>query len=886
MAQPSWLALTKFLPPRLREDFVPRKRLLDKLLGAVSTHSLTLLSAPAGYGKTTLLASLPSAFPDLDFVWIALEEEDNDLARFFTSLLHALQRLNPEYGRNAQALLANLPNTTVETRQVINTFINETLEVFSEIIIVFDDLHLITEPAVHASLDYLLERIPPQMHLVVAARHDPPLSLARLRARGQLAEFRIPELRFTNDEAKLFFNEKQCLDLTSTELNKLQIRAEGWAAGLRLLAGSLNQINSATDRSAFIDDLALTDSYVFDFLAEEVLKRQEPEIQEFLLETCILPEVTPTLCKALTGRNDAQAMLEALYRRNLFLTQAGETGKVYRYHALFAEFLREQLEREMPERITELHQRAAEAQKTTAPARAIAHYLSAELWEDAAQTIEQVSEEFVHQGFLKTLCGWIETLPHQVRDTRPRLLLVLGMSALQRGDLNNALSLLESARRRFETSGDQADLAEVLLLMIDTVSRQHDYMRQADLTQKALAIPLPVHGRVQLLMAQVWQSFIQFDYKQADETLDQALNLTLASNDLRAFNVMAPIVNMHLAFLPSGTARLEHYCREVLARFGQGINAIRAGTLSMQSYLLYLNGELEQAAGAADEARSLCNQLGGVAYSDFQARFVQAQIATIRGEHAMIEEFWRDALPLMAQASSLKPFSVMPLYFIGRAQWLQNKFDQARQTEARISMMDDAAEFLEITVVRKVMRALIAMNDRKFGDAERTLQQGVAIEEKWPHAAVIGSARVMLAHVYSQQKREQEAWSQFKPFLAECEQRNMAGLILRESTLAIPLLHLAVEKKSHVGFAQRLLDQLSAYAFPRPIRIPQTGQTLTAREAEVLKLIAEGASNQAIAQRLVISDHTVKAHITSIFTKLQVTSRTEAAARARELHLV
>jgi len=460
------------------------------------------------------------------------------------------------------------------------------------------------------------------------------------------------------------------------------------------------------------------------------------------------------------------------------------------------------------------------------------------------------------------------------------------MSALQRGELNFALTVLESARRRFETNGDQANLAEALLLMIDTVSLQHDYVRQADLTQKALTLSLPVHGRVQLLMAQVWQSLFQSDYKQADEALDQALNLTLASNDLRAFNVMAPIANMHLAFLPSGTARLEHYFREVLARFGKGVTALRAATLSTQSYLLFLNGALEQAAGAADEARSLCDQLGGVVLSDFQARFVQGQIAGISGDHTKVEDFWKDNLPWVERNSSWNPYVVVPLYFIGRAQWMQKKFDQARQTEARISMEDDPAEFLEVTVVRKVMRALIEITDRKFSDAERTLQQGAAIEEKVPHAVSIESARMMLAHLYLQQKRERDAWMQFKPFLAECERRNMAGLILRESTLAIPLLRLAIEKKSNVDFAHRLLDRLSASDSPKPVPVPETGQTLTVREVEVLKLIAEGASNQVIAQRLVISEHTVKAHTTSIFSKLQVTSRTEAAARARKLRLV
>ena len=880
--QNTWLTQTKFVPPRLRDDFVPRSRLVDSLRASVKSHALTLVSAPAGYGKTTLLASLT----DSPLAWISIDEEDNDPARFFISLLNALQKLDSSFGEGIQSLLSSLENPAGEARRITSAFINEALEKLPETLLVFDDLHFISEPVIYSALDYLLEHLPPQLHLIIATRQDPPLSLVRLRARGQLAEFRAPNLRFTTDEASLFLNEKQRLGLSSDDLTRLQSRAEGWAAGLRLLAGSLDHIPSASDRTAFIQDLALSDRFVFDFLAEEVLKRQEPKVRVFLLETSILPEITPSLCAAVTGRSDAQVVLEELYRRNLFLIQSGSMDRTFRYHALFAEFLREQLEQEMPERIIELHRRAAEAQKAVAPARAIMHYLSVELWEDAAQIVEAISEDFVRQGFLKSLRDWIDALPIVVRDAHPRLLYLLGMCALQHGELNDALTFLESARQGFENDGDQVNLAETLLLMIDTASRQHDYVRQADLTQKALAIPLPVHGRVQLLMAQVWQSLYQSDYKQADEALDQALDLTLASNDLRAFNVMAPIVNMYLANLPSGAARLENYCREVLARFGKGVSVIRAGTLSTQSYLFYLKGALEQAAGVADEARSLCDQLGGMLISEFQARFVQGQLVGVSGDHTKVEEFWRDALPWVEQNSPWTPYVAVPLYFIGRAQWMQKKFDQARKTEARISMMDDPADFLEVAVARKVIHALIEMNDRKFRDAERTLQQGAVIEEKASHAVTIGSARVMLAHLYLQQKREQEAWLQFKPFLAECERRNMAGLILRESTLAIPLLRLAIEKKSNVDFAQRLLDQLSASNSPKPVPVPETGQTLTVREVEVLKLIAEGASNQVIAQRLVISENTVKAHITSIFAKLQVASRTEATARARKLRLV
>ncbi|MGW8225791.1 MAG: hypothetical protein ACWGOY_08655, partial [Anaerolineales bacterium] len=478
--QNTWLTQTKFVPPRLQDDVILRSRLVDTLRAAVKTHPLTLLSAPAGYGKTTLLTSLT----DIPLAWVSIDEEDNDPARFFITLLNVLQKLDSNFGEGIQSLLSSLENPASESHRIISAFINEVLEKLPETLLVFDDLHFISEPVIYLALDYLLEHLPPQMHMIISTRQDPPLSLARLRARGQLAEFRAPDLRFTTDEASLFLNEKQHLGLSFDDLTKLQSRAEGWAVGLRLLAGSLDNITSASDRTAFIQDLALSDRYVFDFLTDEVLKRQEPEVRAFLLETSILAEITPSLCAAVTGRSDAQSVLEELYRRNLFLIQAGGTAKAYRYHSLFAEFLREQLGREMPERIAELHRCAAEAQKTTAPTRAIAHYLSAELWDDAAQTIEQVSEEFVRQGLLKTLNGWINALPVQVRDTHPRLLYVSGMLALQRGELNDALTLLETARRMFKRGDDQANLAEVLPLMIDTVSRQHDYVRQADLIQE------------------------------------------------------------------------------------------------------------------------------------------------------------------------------------------------------------------------------------------------------------------------------------------------------------------------------------------------------------------------------------------------------------------
>lgn len=356
-----WLTQTKFMSPAPRNDIIQRRRLLESLHTALRTHPLTLISAPAGYGKTTLLTSLLPAFPDPCLAWISLDEEDNDPARFLSALMASLQRANPDYA-SLQPFLAHLSAATSHARHLIGALINETLAHQNEIWVVLDDLQLVTEPAIFAALDYWIERMPPQMHLIISTRHDPPLVLARLRASGQLAELRVPDLRFTFDEAQAFFNEKQRLGISPEDLAQLQGRTEGWAAGLRLLAGSLDRISSS-DRAAFIQNLAHTDRYVFAFLADEVLKRQEPRTRAFLLETSILPELTPNLCAAVASCPEAPAVLEDLAQKNLFLSRVDENGTAYRYHALFAEFLRTQLNRASPDRAIELHRRAGDAQK-------------------------------------------------------------------------------------------------------------------------------------------------------------------------------------------------------------------------------------------------------------------------------------------------------------------------------------------------------------------------------------------------------------------------------------------------------------------------------------------------------------------------------------------
>lgn len=613
------LTRTKFRAPLLPADVLPRQRLFVALREALSSRRLVLLSAAAGYGKTTLLAALPEMCFDLPTAWLSLDEEDNDPTHFLAALITALQCLDATCGSTALALLADfLPPTSQlnsgdHVRRIVGVLINDILATLpGPFALLLDDLHCITEPVVYVAMDYLLERLPPQMHIAMSARHDPPLALARLRARGQMAELRLGDLRFTPEEAAAWLQERLRLPLSPEQLVAIESLTEGWAGGLRLLALSLDHFPTSSARSEFLAQMARKDRSVFDFLAQEVLDYQPDAIKVFLLETSILPEPTPALCRAVTGRADAEVLLGEVGKRNLLIQALRESGNSYRYHPLFAEFLKRRLAQETPERVAELHRRAAEAE--TSAARAIFHYLAAQLWEKAAKTVEQVGEQVVSDGLFHTLRGWIESLPAAIRDARPRLVYFLGVCALQRGALEEASSLLERARRGFEVAGDEAGQGEALQELVGVASQQHDYDRQTTLILQALDHPLPPHGRVQVLMARAWQSVYEGNWTQADVSLNEAIEITLDSGEPRAFSVVAPILRLHLTLLPGGTGRLDRYCRQALARFGEGVGAVQAGAHSLLGYIYSLRGQMDEAVQEAERARIMSQRLGGFHY--------------------------------------------------------------------------------------------------------------------------------------------------------------------------------------------------------------------------------------------------------------------------------
>ncbi len=512
-------ARTKFMPPQLREDIISRERLLRRLRNVVSSHPLTLVAAPAGYGKTTLLSTMAASnAADAPIAWLTLDDEDDSPSQLLAALIGAIQRVSPECGQGAHSLLGGAGYSIApispeqQTRNVVNVLVNEIDETMTDpFILVLDDLHKLREPQTHLVLEQLLDKCPVALHLVIATRQDPPLPLARMRARGELAELRLDNLRFSDAEAAAFLNDMLALDLQSADLEKMQAHTEGWPVGLRLFASSYAGLNDAASQQALMGRMIdQTDRYVFDFLAAEVLAREESEVQTFLLETSILAELTPEICAILTGREDAGEMLSELYRRNLFLVAAESGFGIFRYHDLFAEFLQQQ--QAASTRIQELHARAGKALEATHPRQSIKHYLAAKLWSRAAAQIERLGWEMINRWDYQPLRAWIEAIPERERAATPVLNLFLGVIHFLILEFEPGQALLERTLDSFSGSLATAERnheADGFSWLAYCVWAQGEIKRSGKIFARALKLTAALDTRARLLAAVAIQKLME-----------------------------------------------------------------------------------------------------------------------------------------------------------------------------------------------------------------------------------------------------------------------------------------------------------------------------------------------------------------------------------------
>ena len=621
------LLTTKFYIPHLRPVLVPRPRLIAQLNEGMH-GKLTLVSAPAGFGKTTVVSAWAwdSGCP---VAWVSLDEGDNDPSRFWTYVVAALQQVLPDLGEGMLASLRTTKPPSVEMllTEWINEFVDrsgELLQLFSAssvpedracVLLVLDDYHIIKTAEIHEALTFFLQNLPPQLHTVIVTRADPALPLARLRVRAQMTELRAADLRFTLEETALFLNQIMGLQLSAADIAVLETRTEGWIAGLQLAALSMR--GQPMDQVAdFIAAFSGSHRHVIDYLAEEVTTKQPAEVQDFLYKTSILERLSAPLCAAVTDLEHSDVILRSLDQANLFLVPLDDSRVWYRYHHLFADFLRTYLEKNFPEQVSVLHRRAsAWYEQHGFVDAAIAHLLAGRDFEHAACLIEKAAEDKFMRSETATFLHWADALPEEVRCSRPLLCVYYAVSQLLNG---LPLESVESQLQMVMESADASESisAEIAVFQALIASYQGSTSKSIVLSRQALEA-LPESRRfLRSLVAGLWglNTFFSGDLSAAWEALQEAVKI---SRDVG--NVMNTVLALtHLAEL----AMLKGQFYEAQAFYDQalaestderghaqpiaGLALIGMGTLHFQRH------DLDKAVSFLEEGITLIKRWGAV----------------------------------------------------------------------------------------------------------------------------------------------------------------------------------------------------------------------------------------------------------------------------------
>jgi LuxR family maltose regulon positive regulatory protein len=882
---PNWIPLTKFMSPRIGADVLWQRPLLHRLSKAVSSKPLSLISAPAGSGKSTLAASLQTVDAERPLIWLSLDEDDDDPALFLWLLTAAISHSFPACAANSVNLIQDLEKPAVELKRVLGVLINDVLQ--SDLLpftFVIDDYHLLESPSIQQAMRFLIEHLPPNWHMLLLTRRDPPLPLARYRARNQLATFTRSDLQFQVDEVQDLFTKQFALSLPEEWIATVCARTDGWIAGLQLLANNLQELDDPEKQQLFINQMGAADRHVYNLLADEVLNQQPPELRAFLLETSILRELTPDLCRAVTGVQNAARLLAEVERRHLFISTVGDfenvVSPVYRYHDLFAQFLYHRLTTEQPERAKLLHRRAAEA--VTSPARAVRHCIESAAWPRLVQIIETLGPEILSDGQSVRLEAWLSALPEEIRLERPRLNYLLAMCIIDRTDFGQAEPLLQTAIQQYQEAGDDAGEAMALGALAVCVAARHDFAQVEILLSQVLDKADSPFERVRAYITRAWQMMFQNDLAQVEADVKAAIRVTLASEDRAAIGLLARQLTPGLMIRPELIDLIQQYHQTILSGLEAGPSLIRAGSMAPLTTIALLRGEFDQAAAMAHEAQAMSSQLGGMAWMDLTLDLAIYTEAMVRADYPRFENHWQRRRLSYEQTWAL-PFLFIYDNLRARVLWMQGRKNELNKLARTVETREIPFENPESVAGRHMISALADRQNNALSEAEERLRQAVALQKEIVATRTVFDARILLAHLYLTQNRRNDAADLLKQALTHADELGISGLLVMEGRTILPLLELAMARNICPQTAELLR---SRFVTERTITLPGSGEKLTPREVEVLGLLLDGASNKEIAVELVITQRTAKAHVSNIMGKLGVSSRTEAVAKAYELGLI
>ncbi|HEY7102301.1 MAG TPA: LuxR C-terminal-related transcriptional regulator [Mycobacteriales bacterium] len=887
---------SKLRVPGRRRETVPRPR----LVGRVGTGSrLTVVSAPAGFGKTTLVTEWLAEAAPAAVAWVSLDERDNEPRTFWTYVLTALHGAVDGVGAEALGLLAS-PGAPIES--VLVSLVNELDAVPGEVVLVLDDYHLVEAAEIHEGMAFLLEHAPAGMHLVLATRVDPPLPLARLRARGELVEVRARDLRFTQDEADAFLAGPMGLALSRNDVATLAERTEGWAAALQLAGLSLRD---REDPSAVVAKFAGDDRFVVDYLAEEVLARQPADVRDFLLQTAVLDRFTGPLCDAVTGQGGGAARLVALDRSNLFLVPLDDQRQWYRYHHLFADVLRVQLLGQQPGLIGELHRRAsAWFQQQGDPVAAIGHALAGEDYERAADLIELTMPLMQRERREPELARWVREVPDEVVQVRPMLALAFVGALAQVSDFATVDKRLSDIERSLRPDGGPWPERLPPGLVVADEDGSRSIPGQVEMYRAALALwhheldATVAHARAALSLAPPGDDLIRAAAGALGGLASWATG-DLAGAHAAYTESVAGLASVGFVADVLGCSITLGDIRSTQGRLGDALRTYRQaldlaeteagaplrGTADMHVGIATVLLERDELAAAAEHLAT-SRRLGehkGLPQNPYRERLALARLREAEGDLdaalELVDEADRvyngDYSPNVRPVPAVRARLRLRRGELGPANaWVR---------ERQLSVEDELSylrEYEHVTLARLLLARedlddSVGLLDRLLSAAEEGQRGGTAIEVQLLRALALRAGGDQAA-----------ALDALARAVTRAEPEGYVRLFADEGPPMAALLRLlAKDDRAPRGYVRRLLaastGRPDTAASGQPLVDP-----LSERELDVLRLLASDLDGPDIARELVVSLNTLRTHTKRIYTKLGVTNRRAAVQRGQALHLL
>ncbi len=866
---------TKLYTPTLRPGSVLRPRLIDRL-NMGSHGKVTLISAPAGFGKTTLVTEWIDS-GDRPVAWLSLDEGDSDLTRLLTYIVGALQTIESEIGAGILNLLEAPQPPPIDS--LLTPLLNELATIPNDFVLILDDYHVLDSTEIDSALTFLIDNQPPRMHLIITTREDPPLPLARLRVRGQLSEIRAADLRFTADEASEFLNSAMGLNLSAEDIAALEQRTEGWIAGLQLAAISMQ---GQQDNRRFIESFTGSHHFVLDYLMEEVLNRQPSHIQGFLLCTSILDRLCGSLCDAIIpdSSNPGQEKLEYLARTNLFLIPLDNERRWYRYHHLFGDLLRGRLQQYITTAsdvggvtLPELHRRASRwYEENGFEVEAFQHAVAGHDIDEAERLMAGGGTPLYIRGAVFPVVNWLRSLPDTVKNDRPALWVAHAWSQMMSNtsfeSIEQTLSAAASALQNADPTPVSQDLSgQIASIRAALAIAQHDVETMQRESRRALELLTPDNHAVRL--GATWTLGYAAQLQGDRATARQAYHdiLVMSDPEIGSMYTLAALVSLgQVQELDNQLSDAAKTYQQLIDFVGDPPQIIAGeGHLGL-ARIHYEWNDLVASEDHAKQGYELARQAPHIDTS--------ASIQVLRARLRLAEGRLNDATALLNEAEQ----------FVNAGDFTQK-----------------LAPIADVWV-----QVLLAQGDV------------AAAEQRTPHASPLSRARVFLA-----QGDTSAALEVLEPYHNQMRERHWADGQLRTSVLlalvhsqqgdyetALPQLAAALRMAAAGGFVRLFVDEgkpmqtllerarsqrIEPHAVDRLLAaFPPTGaravsdmlDALSEREIEVLELIAEGLTNQEIADQLYLSLHTVKVHARNIYSKLAVKNRTQAVAQAKALGIL